>query len=141
MTKVSLPKTEQERLETLAHLEILDTQNDPAFDNLTQIAANLFDVPISVVSLVGADRAWFKSSVGLNITQLPRKGSFCCRAITVDQLLVIEDTLQDSESTSSPLVTDSPFIRFYAGAPIRAENGLMLGTLCLLDYKAPTPHS
>lgn len=135
MTQASLPKTEQERLETLAHLEILDTLNDPTFDNLTQIAANLFDVPISIVSLVDADRAWFKSSVGLNITQLPRKGSFCCRAITADQLLVIEDTLQDSESTSSPLVTDAPFIRFYAGAPIRAENGLMLGTLCLLDYK------
>jgi diguanylate cyclase (GGDEF)-like protein len=103
---------------------------------LAQIAAEYFKVPISLVSLVDADRQWFKASKGLAATETPRVASFCAHAILrPDEVMVVENASLDPRFADSPLVCGDPSIRFYAGAPIRAENGQALGTLCILDRK------
>lgn len=133
MLKASLQYTEMQRLKALQHLQILDTAADPAFDNLTQVAASLFDVPIVLVSLVDEQRQWFKSRIGVSVCELPRHDSFCGFAIQSDSIFIIEDTYLDSRFVDTSLVTGEPYIRFYAGVPIRAENGINVGTLCLID--------
>lgn len=136
MSEITLPYDECERLEALWRLNILDTPTDPAFENLTQIAASLFNVPIVLVSLVDEHRQWFKSHLGIAESELPRKESFCGHAILAQSLFIVEDTLLDSRFATNPLVTGAPHIRFYAGAPIQTEEGLNLGTLCLIDRHA-----
>lgn len=131
--EISLPHNECERLEALWRLNILDTPADPAFENLTQIAASLFNVPIVLVSLVDEHRQWFKSHIGIIESELPRKESFCGHAILAKSLFIVEDTFLDPRFATNSLVTGAPHIRFYAGAPIQTEDGLNLGTLCLID--------
>ncbi len=104
-------------------------------DRLTRLARRLFDVPIALVSLVDANRQWFKSSAGLDASETPREISFCGHAILQDQILEICDAEQDERFHDNPLVTDKPGIRFYAGHPLGMEDGSKLGTLCLLDTK------
>lgn len=134
MPAAPLPDDEQLRLDTLASYQILDTPSDKSFDNLVRIAAEHFDVPISLVSLIDADRQWFKAATGLETPETPRDSAFCAHAILrPDEVLVIEDAQSDRRFASNPLVTADPSIRFYAGAPIKAENGQPLGTLCIID--------
>ncbi len=133
MFDMSLQNTEAQRLEALRDLQILDTDADPAFDNLTQVAASLFDMPMVLVSLVDEHRQWFKSRVGVSANQLPRQGSFCTCAIEFNDLFIVEDALLDPCFSNSRFVIGKPHIRFYAGMPIRAENGANVGTLCLMD--------
>lgn len=133
MLKASLQYTEVQRLKALHHLQILDTATDPAFDNLTQVAASLFNVPIVLVSLVDEQRQWFKSRIGVSVCELPRHDSFCGYAIQSDSIFIVEDTYLDPRFVDTSLVTGEPYIRFYAGVPIHAENGLNVGTLCLID--------
>lgn len=133
MLETPCSKVETQRLQALRRLQILDTPLDPAFDNLTQITANLFAVPMVWVSLLDECRQWFKSRVGFNGTELPREGSFCTRAIEHDGLLIVEDAHLDQHFMHSPLVQGPPYIRFYAGMPIRSEEGYNVGTLCLID--------
>lgn len=131
-----LPVDEKARLETLQLLHILDTQPEERFDRITRMAKRMFDVPIAVVSLVDAHRQWFKSCVGLAVTETDRDISFCGHAILGNEVLVVEDTLKDERFFDNPLVTDEPYIRFYAGCPLRAPNGSKLGTLCIIDNKS-----
>jgi diguanylate cyclase (GGDEF)-like protein len=131
-----LPTDEMDRLATLNSYHILDTPPEAAFDALAQIAAEYFKVPISLVSLVDADRQWFKASKGLAATETPRVASFCAHAILrPDEVMVVENASLDPRFADNPLVCGDPSIRFYAGAPIRAENGQALGTLCIIDRK------
>lgn len=131
------PKTANEsiRIETLRSLNILDTSPEERFDRLTRLARRLFDVPIALVSLVDADRQWFKSCVGLSATETSRDVSFCAHAIHGDEILMVPDTLADERFFDNPLVTNDPGIRFYAGCPLTVSNGSKLGTLCLIDVK------
>ncbi|ROM94733.1 GGDEF domain-containing protein [Pseudomonas brassicacearum] len=129
------PDDEAARLKNLHSLKLLDTAPEERFDRLTRLARRLFDVPIALVSLVDANRQWFKSSAGLDASETPREISFCGHAILQDQILEICDAEQDERFHDNPLVTDKPGIRFYAGHPLGMEDGSKLGTLCLLDTK------
>ncbi|MGP9684406.1 GAF domain-containing protein [Halomonas sp. AOP25-F1-15] len=127
------PHNETQRLAALHALHVLDTPKDQAFERMTQLARDLFDVPIALVSLVDKERQWFKSHQGLDACETSRELSFCAHAIYHETPLVIEDTLKDKRFFDNPLVNDAPHIRFYAGYPLRPLNGMAVGTLCLID--------
>ncbi len=135
MQKPAKPADEESRIVTLRSLNLLDTDRDERFDRLTRLALHVFDVPIALVSLVDANRQWFKSCQGANLMQTDRDVSFCGHAILGDDAFVIQDTHQDPRFADNPLVIGEPYIRFYAGYPIRYLDGTKLGTLCLLDSK------
>lgn len=126
---------EHGRLEALHALNVLDTDPEERFDRLTRTAQRLFDVPIALVSLVDANRQWFKSCMGLGVRETPRDISFCGHAILGDDVFVITDTWQDPRFADNPLVTGVPHIRFYAGCPLRVAGGHKLGTLCIIDTR------
>ncbi len=124
---------ETERLNTLDRYELLDTAADPGLDALVAQASALCDTPIALVSLVGADRQWFKSRVGLEVQETPRDLAFCAHTILGADILEVPDAATDERFADNPLVEGDPKIRFYAGTPLRAENGHNLGTLCVID--------
>lgn len=126
---------EQQRLATLREYRLLDTEPEQAFDRVTALVADLFDVPIALVSLLDDCRQWFKSAYGLDVRETPRNISFCQFVIADEQPMTVTDVLGDPRFRDNPLVTGDPFIRFYAGVPLRAYNGTVLGTLCIIDRK------
>jgi len=131
-----IPANEYRRLETLRGLKLLDTAPEERFDRVTRLARRVFDVPIALVSLVDADRQWFKSNQGLEgATETPRDISFCGHAIVGDRILVVNDATGDERFCDNPLVCGDPNIRFYAGYPLGAPDGSKIGTLCLIDRK------
>lgn len=135
---MQVPETtvdEDGRLEALRSLNVLDTEPEERFDRLTRTARRLFDVPIALVSLVDANRQWFKSCMGLGVRETPRDISFCGHAILGDDVFVISDALQDPRFADNPLVTGEPHIRFYAGCPLRVAGGHKVGTLCIIDSR------
>lgn len=121
------------RVKALRDYEVLDTPPDILFDSITTFAASLFGVPISLVSLVDADRQWFKSKVGLSAEETSRNVSFCTHAVEDDGPLVVSDATADPRFANNPLVLADPNIRFYAGVPLRSPEGHGLGTLCIVD--------
>lgn len=127
------PSDEAFRVEALHRLDLLDTPPEPRFDRIVRLAARLFGVRTALVSLVDAERQWFKARAGLEACETPRDISFCGHAILDPEGLVVEDAHHDPRFADNPLVTGPPCIRFYAGAPIHGPEGLPLGTLCLLD--------
>ena len=127
------PDNEIQRLAALHALQVLDTPEERAFERMTQLARDLFDVPIALVSLVDKERQWFKSHQGLEACETNREVSFCAHAIAHNAPLVIEDTLHDERFRDNPLVGDLPHIRFYAGYPLRPLNEMAVGTLCIID--------
>ena len=128
-------QAERARLATLREYRIMDTAPEEAFDRVTKMVADLYDAPIALVSLVDDCRQWFKSSYGLDAAETPRDISFCQYVIAEDHPVVVVDALEDDRFRDNPLVTGEPFIRFYAGVPLRAYNGAILGTLCVIDRK------
>lgn len=129
---------EQRRLRTLREYRIMDTAPEPAFDRVTKLVAGLFGAPIALVSLVDDCRQWFKSAHGLDSTETPLEMSFCRYAVADDRPLIVPDALDDPRFVDNPLVTGAPHIRFYAGVPLRAYDGTVLGTLCIIDIR-PRP--
>ncbi|WP_339781143.1 ATP-binding protein [uncultured Marinobacter sp.] len=126
---------EEERLSALHHLALMDSPPEQRFDRITTIARALFDVPIALITLVDADRQWFKSSIGTDQTETPRCVSFCAHAVTADSALIVEDATLDDRFRDNPLVTGDMHIRFYAGYPIHAPGGQALGAVCVIDQK------
>jgi diguanylate cyclase (GGDEF)-like protein len=133
-----LPAQETERLEKLRSYEILDSLPEEAHDRITRLAARMLDMPVAVISLVEGDRQWFKAQVGGTRNEIPRELSFCAHAICQDDVFVIEDTTKDPRFSQNPFVTGDPNVRFYAGAPLRTNDGLNMGTLAVLDSKPRT---
>ena len=128
-----LPPDEQQRLATLADYRLMGTAKDESFDRLTRMATRLFDAPIALISLVGEDEQFFKSHVGIQECSTSREHSLCAHAIVQDDIMVVPDATQDPRFVDNPMVTDEPFIRFYAGAQLSAHDGSRLGTLCIID--------
>jgi diguanylate cyclase (GGDEF)-like protein/PAS domain S-box-containing protein len=125
--------TEQRRLRALARYDVLDTPPEEAFETILQIAVRLFQMPIVLITLVAETHQWFKACYGLDIRQTSRDVSFCTHAILGSEVMVVEDATRDPRFVENPLVTGEPFIRFYAGAPLRTPDGYNLGTLCIID--------
>ena len=130
---------ERERLSVLESYQVLDTGDEAIFDAFVNLAAELADTPIALVSLIDEKRQWFKARRGLTIRETPRDQAFCAYALD-DRIstLEVEDASLDDRFRANPLVTGDPGIRFYAGFPLIAPNGLRLGTICVIDRKPRT---
>ncbi len=126
---------EYERLRALKGYGILDTEDDPVFDAFAEEAAETFDVPIALISLVDSDRQWFKARFGLDVKETPRTISFCSHAVASGKTLIVNDAANDQRFKSNPLVKGDPSIRFYAGAPLRTPEGHSIGTVCVIDRR------
>ena len=135
MKTPEFPPNEVARLQTLRSLDILDSPQEERFDRLTRMARRLFYVPIALVSLVDDNRQWFKSCAGLSVSETGRDISFCGHAILGDGVFIIPDASVDERFHDNPLVVEAPYIRFYAGVPLRALDGGKMGTLCIIDDK------
>lgn len=133
MIKPPLPDDEIARLKSLQSLRILDTPGENRFDRLTRMAKRLFGVEIALISLVDANRQWFKSKQGLAISETSRDVSFCGHTILDNEVMVISDATDDIRFADNPLVACEPKIRFYAGAPLTDPHGFRVGTLCIID--------
>lgn len=127
-----IPANEAHRLRAIEQYKLGGIGREPAFDRVTQLAADLFDVPMALVSIVGSDMQCFRGACGMDSTGTPRDQAFCAFAILGDQVMVVPDTYLDPRFARHPFVLGDPWIRFYAGAPLLVD-GLALGTLCLID--------
>jgi PAS domain S-box-containing protein len=137
MNEASRPADEPERLRVLRELLVLDSPPEAMFDRIAQLASEICGTPIALISLVDDERQWFKANVGLHgVTQTPRSLAFCAHTILQDDVLEVADATCDSRFADNPLVTDDPRIRFYAGAPLIAQGGAHIGSLCVIDHHA-----
>lgn len=138
--KPPLLANEADRLKALADYHILDSAPEQAFDDLAKLASLIYGCEIALVTFVDRDRQWFKARLNLAATETPREHSFCAHAIAEPtNLLVVPDATRDARFSDNPLVTGNPNIRFYAGAPVLNNDGLALGTLCVIDRKPHQP--
>jgi two-component sensor histidine kinase len=126
---------EVQRLEALHRYGILDTSREAEFDDLTRLAAYICQTPIAVVNFVDADRQWFKSEIGLGVSETSRDISVCTHAIRRKGIFIVPDMAADERFANNPLVTGEPHMRFYAGVPLETTDGYALGTICVLDIK------
>ncbi len=138
MIKPENHKNEIERLKILLSYSILDTLSESDYDNLTAIASEICNTPISLVSLLDKNRQWFKSHHGLSVSETPKDYAFCAHAInSSDDIFIVQDARKDIRFHDNPLVTGEPYVIFYAGVVLKTIDNLPLGTLCVIDNK---PH-
>lgn len=130
-----IPKDERQRLASLKALRILDTPPEERFDRITKLALQLFDVPISTVTLVDSKREWFKSCQGLPVKEGKRAISFCGHTVLSNDLFMIPDATKDPRFAKNPMVQDKPYIKFYAAFPLKAADGKRVGAFCIKDRR------
>ena len=135
MTVASRPAKETLRLAKLQDYDILDTLPEPAYDDIVVLLAHVCQTPIALISLIDANRQWFKAKVGLDADETPRSLSFCTFTIQQSDVLIVEDAQKSAQFRDHPLVMGPPYIRFYAGAPLITPDGHALGSLCVVDYQ------
>lgn len=133
--KAPIPLNEEERLKKLYEYEILDSEKEKDFDQITALASLIFETPIALITLIDKERQWFKSTIGLDDNETHRDHAFCAHALHEKKIMVINDATKDKRFFDNPYVLDDPFVRFYAGAPLVTPEGLILGTLCVIDRK------
>ncbi|HYD60171.1 MAG TPA: EAL domain-containing protein [Noviherbaspirillum sp.] len=126
------------RTETLERYHIMDTAAEPQFDDIVDLAAGICETPMALISLLDEKRQWLKSRIGLEMTETPMEIGFCRYTIRQSDVFIVQDASTDPEFARNPLVTGPPNVRFYAGAPLRARNGCMLGSLAVLDHEPRT---
>ena len=135
---LAVPANEAERLEAVRRYGVLDTPSENAFDRITALAARVLNTPIAVVSIVDADRIWFKSHYGIELDQIERENGLCASAVYNGKPWIIEDARVDPRSISNSLVAGEFGLQFYAGVPLTSHDGYNLGTLCVLDFEPRT---
>src|SRR3954447_364818 len=127
------PANEADRLRVLYELEVLDTAAESDYDDVVTLASHICGVPMSLVSLIDADRQWFKARIGVDATETSRDVSFCAHAILGKDLMVVPDAATDARFADHTAVTQTPGAPLYAGAPLVTTDGYALGTLCVVD--------
>ena len=135
MKEPIIPSNEDERLAALHRYKVLDTLPEQGFDDLVLLASEICSTPIALISLVDADRQWFKSRIGIDASETSRSISFCGHVVAENSLLIVPDASQDERFADNPLVLGDPNIRFYAGAPLATPDQFVLGTLCVIDHQ------
>jgi PAS domain S-box-containing protein len=130
-----LPPDEDRRLARLAALAVMDTESEPLFDHLTALAAQICGTPVALLGLLDEKRQWFKAAVGFGSSETPRALTFCAHTLLADGLFEVRDTRLDERFVDHPDVLAQPPLRFYAGVPIRLDDGSHPGTLCVVDYR------
>ena len=124
---------EAQRLAALAASRLMGSPEEAVFDRVTWLASHVTECPMALLTLLSGQRQWFKSRIGIALRESPREVAFCSHTIMQDGVFVVEDAGADPRFAANPLVTGAPYIRFYAGYPVRGADGLALGTLCVLD--------
>ena len=135
MVMIPLPSDEERRLSRLAALAIMDTEPEPLFDHLTALAAQICGTPVALLGLIDENRQWFKSAVGFGRSQTQRALTFCAHTLAADGLLEVPDACLDPRFSDHPDVLATPPLRFYAGVPVRLDDGTLPGTLCVVDFR------
>ncbi|HWQ35019.1 MAG TPA: EAL domain-containing protein [Blastocatellia bacterium] len=135
MIKAPLPVNEEARLQALRAYQILDTEPEASFDNLTSLAAQICQTPVALLSLADAERIWHKSRFGSVLESMPREGSFCSWALIETEMLMVTDALKDYRFSQHPQVAGRAGIRFYAGAPLITPEGYVLGAIEVIDVE------
>ncbi len=135
MDRTCTKEVEAARLRALDRYRMLDTPREQDFDEIAEAAAELCEVPIAVVNLIGDGRQFFKAEVGLGARETPLETSFCRQAILQEDFLHVPDATRDTRFEGNPLVTGEPGLRFYAGALLRTPDGHPVGTVCVLDTR------
>ena len=128
-----MPPEEQERLEALRRYGPFGLLRAAVFDDISRLAAFICKTPISLITLIDANRQWFLSQSGVGACETSREASFCAHALIGPETLIVEDAQTDARFARNVMVTGAPFIRFYAGTPLLTPDGYALGTLCVVD--------
>jgi GAF domain-containing protein len=135
MKLAPIPTDESERMHDLNALHILDTPREPRFDSLTELVADIFEVPMVFLTLVDSERQWYKSTCGIDVESTPRDVSFCSHAILERDAMVVPNAADDARFADNPFVTGDLHLRFYAGVPLHGREGKAVGALGLVDTK------
>ena len=131
--RLPMQEDNAQRLAAVASLNLIDTPPEERFDRIVRLAARVTRSPIALISVLTAERQWFKAQIGLRMEQIPRAWSFCAYTIAESSPFVVENTVLDTRFHNNPLVLANPHIRFYAGASVCDPNGVAVATLCVMD--------